>query len=230
MQPSLKAKPTEPSGGGGPARNAGSLRDHRSQIHPCELLHDHPEGSSRVLLYEDPDELGVSGLTGAGRALFMANGTLGDKDWKLQDLIVTLKTAARLVTWDIDGKLMVMANYLKVALSRERAESISSKKEAGSALTDLLAAMGVVDEAGLEFSQAELEEFQQLHKDNQVDDIKHMVRNRLLYMLYYDVWNDACSVDSELLDVCAGLRLLELIMPEFKHSKLVQVMHAYTQG
>ena len=64
---------------------------------------------------EDPDELGVSGLTGAGRALFMANGTLTEKDWKLQDLIVTLKTAARLVTWDIDGKLMVLANYQKVA-------------------------------------------------------------------------------------------------------------------
>ena len=35
---------------------------------------------------------------------------------------------------------MVMANYQKVAMSRERAASISSKKEAGSALTDLLAA------------------------------------------------------------------------------------------
>ena len=76
MQPSLKAKPTEPSGGGGPARNAGSLRDCCSQIHPDELLHDHPTGGSRVLRYEDPDECGVSGLTGGGRALFMANGTL----------------------------------------------------------------------------------------------------------------------------------------------------------
>ena len=167
MQPSPKAKPTEPNGGGGPVRNADSLRDCCSQIHPCELLYDHPKGSGRVLLYEDPDEFGVSGLTGAGRALFMANGTLTEKDWKLQDLIVALKTAARLVTWNIDGKLMVLANYQKVAVSRERAASISSKKEAGSALTDLLAVMGVIDEAGLEFSQAELEEFQQLHKDNQ---------------------------------------------------------------
>ena len=71
--------------------------------------------------------------------------------------------------------------------------------------------IGAIDEAGLEFSQAELEELQQqLHKDNQVDDIKHVVRNRLLCMLYYDVWNAVCPVDSDLLDVCAGLRLLEI--------------------
>ena len=82
MQSVPESKPTEPSGGGGSTSNGNSLRDCRSQIHPCELLHDHPTGSSRVLLYEDPDELGVSGLTGAGRALFMANGTLSDKDWK----------------------------------------------------------------------------------------------------------------------------------------------------
>ena len=132
MQPFLKTKPTEPSGGGGPVRNAGSLRDHRSQVHPCELLYDNPKGSGRVLVHEEPGEFGTSGLTGAGRALFMANGTLNEKDWKLSDLTSILKTAARLVTWEIDGRLMVMANYQKVAVSRERADSISSKKEAGS--------------------------------------------------------------------------------------------------
>ena len=76
MQPSPKAKPTEPNGGGGPVRNADSLRDCCSQIHPCELLYDHPKGSGRVLVHEEPGEFGTSGLTGAGRALFMANGTL----------------------------------------------------------------------------------------------------------------------------------------------------------
>ena len=86
MQSVPESKPTDPNGGGGSTTDGNSLRDCRSQIHPCELLHGHQKGSGRVLLYEDPDELGVSGLTGAGRALFMANGTLSDKDWKLQDL------------------------------------------------------------------------------------------------------------------------------------------------
>ena len=103
MQPSLNDKPTEPSGGGTPTGNEGSLRDRRSQVHPCELLSDHPTGGNRVQVYEEPEELGSSGLTGAGRALFMANGTLGEKDWKLSDLTGILKTAARLVTWDIGG-------------------------------------------------------------------------------------------------------------------------------
>ena len=58
----------------------------------------------------------------------MANGTLTEKDWKLSDLTSILKTAARLVTWEIDGRLIVMANYQKVAVSRERADSISSTR------------------------------------------------------------------------------------------------------
>ena len=124
MQPSLNDKPTEPSGGGSPTGNEGSLRDRRSQVHPCELLCDHATGSSRVQVYEEPEELGTSGMTGAGRALFMANGTLGEKDWKLSELTGILKTAARLVTWKIGGRLMVIANYQKVAVSRERAGSI----------------------------------------------------------------------------------------------------------
>ena len=123
---------------------------------------------------------------------------------------------------------MVLANYHKVAVSSERAGSISSKKEAGSVITDLLAAMGVVDEAELEFSKSELAEFKQLHSDNQTDDIKDLVSNRILYMLYFDVWNEVCSVDSNLLDVCPGLRLLEMLMPEFKHSKLVQVVEYFS--
>ena len=86
MQPSPKAKPTEPSGGGSPTSNGSSPRDGRSQVHPCELLNDHPTGSNRVEVYEEPGELGTSGLTGAGRALFMANGALMEKDWKLSDL------------------------------------------------------------------------------------------------------------------------------------------------
>ena len=130
MQSVPESKPTDPNGGGGSTTDGNSLRDSRSQIHPCELLHDHPTGSGRVRVHEEPGEFGTSGLTGAGRALFMANGTLTEKDWKLSDLTSILKTAARLVTWEIDGRLIVMANYQKVAVSRERADSISSKKEA----------------------------------------------------------------------------------------------------
>ena len=119
---------TDPKGGGGAARGGKSLRDCRSQVHPCELLHSLPAGSDRLREHEEPAELATSGLTGAGRALFMANGTLMEKDWKLSDLTSILKTAARMVTWEIDGRLMVLANYQKVAVSRERADSISSKR------------------------------------------------------------------------------------------------------
>ena len=109
MQSVPESKPADPSGGGGSTSKGISLRDCRSQIHPCELLHDHPTGSGRVRVHEEPGEFGTSGLTGAGRALFMADGTLTEKDWKLSDLTSILKTAARLVTWEIDGRLMVMA-------------------------------------------------------------------------------------------------------------------------
>ena len=69
MQSVPESKPTKPVGGGGSTSNGNSLRDRRSQIHPCELLYDNPKGSGRVLVHEEPGEFGTSGLTGAGRAL-----------------------------------------------------------------------------------------------------------------------------------------------------------------
>ena len=71
---------TDPNGGGGAASNGKPLRDCRSQVHPCELLNSLPAGSDRLREHEEPGELATSDLTGAGRALFMANGTLMEKE------------------------------------------------------------------------------------------------------------------------------------------------------
>ena len=59
-----------------------------------------------------------------------------------------------------------------VALSYEHAGSVSSKKQAGSAIRRILTTMGFKDESDLEFSEEEIKEFKSLHEQNKHDDIK----------------------------------------------------------
>ena len=65
---------TDPNGGGGAASNGKSLRDCRSQVHPCELLNSLPAGSDRLREHEEPGESGKRNL--ARRPPVAAPGTL----------------------------------------------------------------------------------------------------------------------------------------------------------